>query len=386
MSFNIANLKDGVAGLLQDTNLDSFFNVNGAIERATRTLLQRADIPEASGRQQLTLYSGVYDYLAPTDIFGGSLVDVRPQGISRSPNDYVYKQPVELFDRTKHLLPNGYQVTFETRKGVGISRIATPKTFVKAILDRMDVTTGWTAAGSASGLTEDDTVYYESPASLRFLLTGASTGTLTKAITSTDLSDYEDVGVIFLAIRTPSITNLTSIEVKIGSSASAYNNVSETEGFLGAWTVDDWLLVAFDLAGASQTGTPDFSHIDYVQVSVTHSGTITNFRVGGLWISLPSPHEMLYQTNSIFQHEDLTITNRIQDDNDVILLNEAAYNIFEHEVAYTLALQGGGTSANGVLQTINAALNGVGNKLGLYDLYRADNPSEEVRTVGSYYD
>ena len=140
-------------------------------------------------------------------------------------------------------------------------------------------------------------MFYESPSSLRFTLTGSDTGTLTKAINSIDISDYEDVAVGFLAVRIPdgaTVSDLTSIAVRVGSSETAYDEVSNTTGFIGAWKAGEWLVTAFDFAGVASTGTPDWENIDYLQVRFAHTGTFTNMRVGGFWLSLPSPHEILY--------------------------------------------------------------------------------------------
>ena len=378
--YNVGQLKDSVSGMLQGIDLNSVTNLNKALERAVRTLVSKVDIPEASAKQAITLYSGVYDYLAPTNIFGGAVTDFRPQGVSRNQLDYVYKKPIELFDRTKALIPNGFALTFEHNKGVGIVRIASPKPTPRAELDPMNSTTGWTAAGSASALVADETVFYDSPASLRFTLTGSSTGTLTKAVNQVDISSYEDVAVGFLAIRTPSITNLTNIAVRVGSSDSAYDEVTDTDGFLGAWVVNEYLLVAFDFSGATSTGTPDWNAIDYIQIRIAHTGTITNFYVGGFWLSLPTPCELHYQTSSLFLRSG-ALSKTITDDTDEIILNDAAYLLYEHECAIAIAEQASGGNLDGV------AL-GYKNKLDkdLYPIYRADNPSEEIRQIGSYYD
>ncbi len=378
--FTVGQLKDGLTGLLTGLDLNNVTGLEKALERAARTLVQKADVPEASAKQAITLYDGVFDYTAPTNIFGGALTDFRPQGNSRSQLDYVYKEPVAQFDRTKHSLPNGYKLTFETYLGVPRVRVASPKPTQRIILDKMDVTTGWTAAGSAGSLVTDETVYYESPASLRFTLTGSSTGTLTKAINVVDAEKYEDVCVGFLAIRTPNITNLTNIAVRVGSSASAYDEVTETDGFLGAFVINDWLLVAFDFSGATSTGTPDWTAIDYVQVRIAHTATITNFYVGGFWLALPSPHELHYQTAAIFLAGG-ALSKTITDDNDEIILNDAAYNLYELECAVTVAEQSSGGNLDGV------AL-GYKNKLDreMYPYYRASNPSQQVRETGSYYD
>lgn len=385
MSRTVGNLKDSVSGLLQGATLDNITNLKGALERAARTVIQRVDVPEASGKQSIVLYDKVFDYPAPSTIFGGALVDIRPQGVSRNTWDYVYKKPVELFDRTKHTLPNGYMVTFESNNVTPIMRISQVKAKARAIIDQMNAITGWTASGSASTPVLDETVFYEDPASLRFTLTGSSTGILTKNLTNAlSISSYEDVGVIFLALRVPSATALTSIEVRLGSDASNYNNVTETEGFLGAWTANEWLLVAFDLSGASQTGTPNFSAIDYIQIRFTHTSTMTNVRVGGVFICLPSPHDILFQSAAIFNVNGV-LSNSITSDEDIINLNDAAYTLYEHESALTVAIQSGGKFGQGVVGMLDEILNGKSNDIGLYARYRADNPSEELRSVGSYY-
>lgn len=382
--YTVGNLIDSVAGLLQSTNLNNTTNLFGALERAARTVVQQADVPEASAIQQLTLYDGVYDYAADEGIFGGAVVDLRPQGVTRTPLDYNYKVSIEQFDRTKAILPNGYMLTFEFNQGNPIVRVATPRTTPRTVLDPMNATTDWTAAGSASGLTADTTVFYQAPASLRFLLTGASTGTLTKTLQSpVSIASYENVCVGFLAIWAPSAANLTSISLKVGSSASNYDSVTATAGFLGAWTSGEWLLVAFDFAGATSTGTPDWTAIDYVQVSITTAATETNFRVGGLWLSLPSPSLLYYETAAIFQATGASPARTITTTNDTILFSDPAYLIYEHECALTIAIQNGGSDQSPLVQKLTGILYGQEN--GLYARYRADNPSQELRTVGQWY-
>lgn len=390
----VANLKDSVSGILQGLNLDDVTNLFIGFERTARQLAQKISIPTAMGRQNLVVYDGVIDYPAATDIFGTNIVDLRSQGISRGINDYVYKDNIEDFDRTKNWLPNGAQITFESRKGVDIMRAVSVQSTPKIELDPFTATTGWTLAGTASGLTLDSTVFYQDPGSLRFLLTGAGTGTLTKTISRQDLTNYVGVGVVFLAIRIPStetLANLTSISVKLGSSASAYYSVTATTGFLGAWTLGEWLLVALDLATATTTGSPTITNITYSQISIVTAGTITNFYIGDFWIALPNPMTAIYETASIFMATGQNPSQSIVTVSDTIILNDAAYVIFEHECARTIAFQQGGGMSGGVLATLGGILDGQvsrnGRKVqdGLYDLYRADNPSQKLAQVGSWY-
>jgi len=392
MSFNtVSQLKDSISGQLQGLNLDNVKNLYKALERTARETCVELDIPEASLQSNLILYDGVYDYGELPSIFGSAITDVRPQGVSRSSVNYTYRKPPQDFDREKGFGTTGTEIAFEYKNGTPVTRIYSVLPKSRAILDAMSTTSGWSEGGSASAPVQDSIIYYSAPASLRLTMTGASTGTLTKTISSLDLSEYEDVGVVFLAVRIPdgaSATDITSMTFRVGSSASNYNDVSVTEGFLGTWTVGEWLLIAFDFSTASQTGTPDWSAITYVYLSIAHGATITNLRLGGLWMSYPCPVTAFYQTNAIFMASS-TPSNRITSDNDQVILNEAAYVIFEIKAARTIAKQQGGTIASSFISDIDRQLYGIPgdmNRPGLIPMYKADNPSRELREIGSWYE
>lgn len=384
----VGDLKFSVAGLLQGTNLQRVTNTDGAIERAARTLVQQADIPEASASTAITLYGGVDFYAAPSTIFGTALNLILPQGQVANWLDYNYKVQLDTFSRERYRLPNGYMVTFQYEKGQPLLGVQSPNIKPQVILDPMNATDGWAVAGTASNLAVDSTNYYYPPASLRFTVTGLGTGTLTKTLTNTsDLSIYQGVGVAFLAIQIPSgttATDLATLSLKLGSDSSNYNLVTTSTGFLGSWISNEWLLVAFDFAGASTVGTPDWTAIDYVQVLVGTLATITNFRTGGLFMSLPCPHNIFYQTAAIFKNASTgDVSNTISADSDFIILSDPAYTLLEHESALTIAFQNGGNLAGDSLGYLKERLYSDG---GLYEKYRADNPSSELRTSETYYD
>ncbi len=397
MAFKIiSQLRDSVAGILSGVDLNNVDDVNGCFERAVSTMLQKADVPEASGVQNITLYSGVFDYICNPKIFGTAINDIRPQGIRRNPNNAVFKIDQEDFDRTKsYYYPSGTRSTFQYKNGAPIIRITAPFPKAQVIIDPMNAVgtspNAWVAAGSASSLVADYTDYYQSPASLRFTLTGASAGTLTKTLQNPiSMASYQGVGVAFLAIEIPTgatASNLTSISAKLGSSSTDYDSVSETEGFLGAWVSGEWLIVAFDFSAASTTGTPDWSAIDYVQITLNHAGTFTNFRLGGMWISLPSPAQILYQSAAIFLPAATTTPLvAITALSDEVLLTDPAYNIYLHECALEVLQNTGASDSDAASAKILKKLNGNGSTdIGLYAHYRGDNPSQEIRTTGSWY-
>lgn len=376
----VSQLKDSVSGILTGMNLTNVTGLDEAVQRAVRVLSQKVYIPEASGKENITLYGGVYDYESPDTIFAQNIIDLRPQGNSRTTMDKLTRIRQETFDRQKGILPSGYRVAFENRNGTMIMRVDQARATQSVTLDLLNDTTGWTLAGSGSGLTKDSTVYYQNPSSLRFTVTGSSSATLTKAISSKSISSYEDVGVVFLAIRVPLASSLTSVTLKLGSSATAYNNVTATTSFVGAFQANEWFLIPFDFSTASQTGTPDWSAIDYAQITIAHTATMVNVRVGKLFIGLPSPHEILFGSAAIFS-TSAGLSEDITTDSDTIILNSAAYTLLEFETAREVAGQQGTKGAGQVKLLTEKLENPV---TGLYPNYQKDNPSEKTKTVGRY--
>lgn len=396
MSFySISQLKESVSSILSGIDLNNVSDLYGAFEAADRTLVQQADIPEASGIQNITLYAGVIDYPCDTKIFGTAINDIRPQGVSRWPGDFVFKMFADDFDRNKIWgLQNSTMATFQYNKGTPLIRIVSTYVRQEIILDPMTALNNWTAGGGASGLALDSTVFYQAPASLRFNLgASASPGYISETLQSSlDLNGYQGVGVIFLAVEVPDGDAITSFTVRIGTDSSNYYEVTNTEGFLGAFPSGEWFLVDFDLAGATTVGSPNISNINYLDVITNYNGTAqNNVRMGGLWISLPNLFQILFQSPAIFLSTQGTVSSTITGVDDQIILNEAAYNIYLYECAEEVLRRTGGALADSRMGDLHDKLhgrrarNGTTVEPGLYDIYRGDNPSQELRTAGNWY-
>jgi len=382
----VSNLKDSVSGILSGIDLGTVDNLNGALERAANVLITNAFIPEAKGTQAITLYSGVYDYPCDDRIYGTKIIDVKPVGTDRTVLDFVYKKPGDEFDRTKNRLANGTMVAFDSNDGAPIIQIVSTEVKNKAILDPMNATTGWSISAGGYALAQDISVYYQSPASLRFSVNVGQTAILSKTITSIDLSTYTAIGVIFVPIYTTDATRLTDTLIRIGSDSSNYYEVSNDTGFLGSNASNDFFLMAFDLATATQVGSPDMTKVTYIAVGYESTIGITNVRFGGMWISFPYPCKVIFQSSAIFKAASSTAKTSITDDADEIILNLSAYTLYEFESAIAILEQTGGAATDSTLLNLNRKLNGDGNNIGLYAHYRGDNPSQELRTIGNYYE
>jgi hypothetical protein len=176
------------------------------------------------------------------------------------------------------------------------------------------------------------------------------------------------------------------VGVKFGSDASNYYDVSNTVSTLGAFVAGEFILIPLDLSTATTTGTPDITKITYLQVYINTDGTAqTNVRVGKIFMSLPSPAQILYSSDGIFKVGS-TISRDITTDADEIILNSSAYTIYEYECALSVLQQTGGGASDSTMTKIENILNGNGRVLGLYEHYRSENPSEVLRATGSWYE
>lgn len=393
MRNSVADLKEDVQAILTGIDLDEVPNLYGSFERAVSTFIQKADVPETMIRQPIMLYSGVTFYTPDPRMFGTGVIDIRPQAVNTWAGQ-VYKRPISDFKQLQRRLPYGYTVSFEYQDGDPVMGIIQGKTVPQTNISSMTSVTGWSVGGNASGLTQDNTVYYQAPASSRFNLASAGAqGTLTTSLDNAlDLSSYAGVGVNFLAAYFPDADLITSVELRIGSNSANYLSVTATAGFLGDFTSNLWQLIDFDWAGATTVGTPVLTAMNYVEILTNYTtGTqLNNVRYGGLWISLPSPHEILFYSAAAFREGttgpfSVNISADGQGDENEIIFRDAAYNIYVQEVAREIAKNQGALAGSGMIAEIDMVLEGGGNKLGLYDEYRGDNPSEELRQVGNWY-
>lgn len=390
----VEDLQNNVSAILTGIDLNEVNDLDGCFERAASTLIQQADVPEASGREPFFLYDGVTDYPVPASIFGAALVDLRPQGRNRQPWDTIQKTFIERFDRYKNWnTPSGYIITFEYYQGTPVLRINSNQATQGLTVNGFSSATGFTAAGSASGLAVDSTVYWQQPGSLVFNLAAAgSEGTLTYVPPANQpnisLSSYLATGVAFVPIMLPATGAVTSVKLRIGTNSSNYYEMTATAPFNGPFIANYFQQVAFYLNKATKVGNPVAATSgNYIELLFEYNGTALNgVRVGGLTVSLPSAQEMLFYSGAIFQNGTNAPSTSITAATDTIILGDPAYNLYVRECARGVALQQGGALGSGIIAQLDLELEGDGrNKIGLYQKFKGSNPSEELRTVGNWY-
>lgn len=142
------------------------------------------------------------------------------------------------------------------------------------VFDRADATTGWGVAGGAGNLTLDTTTFKEGTGSLNFDMDGVSTvGTLSKTITSTDISSSK---AVYWWIYVADTTNLTKLAIYLANEPGI-TNYNRFDFPVANLTDAAWNVLKCDLANPDATGgsydntTVDESRLEVTQSSATAS-------------------------------------------------------------------------------------------------------------------
>lgn len=155
----------------------------------------------------------------------------------------------------------------------------------------------WAASGDATNLTIDSVEYSEGSGSLNFDVTAGTSLILTNStLTAKDLTELQNKSHLTLKAWLPTITNFTSIRVRLGSASGAYWEKTETVPAGAQSLVVGENLFAFRWASASETGSPDFSAVDYIQIVITYSSAVTDtdFRIDDIRIGKEVEMELEY--------------------------------------------------------------------------------------------
>lgn len=106
-----------------------------------------------------------------------------------------------------------------------------------------------------------------------------------------DLTDYKDLATWLIDVKFPEITNISSVTLYWGSSSTNYYSVTQTTNYDGsAFSADFLNTLKFTWSGASVTGTPDDTLINYIRIDVNYTGAqadATSFKLDNLRLVRP---------------------------------------------------------------------------------------------------
>lgn len=375
---NITDIKNVLTRKFRGASLDDVQGITNysIFGEAASNLLAEIDPYETVRHGEINLFDKIYDYSPWSDLKGKKLLDLRPQA-NRSILDDFNQTFTEDFDRDKDFQNDQFSVEFD--EGSKVLRIN--KDVANSIaVDDVSSITSWTASGGATNLAVDTILFFENGASLRFDL-GATGGTLTSSLTAVDLSEHENKSSLFRKVFFPDSSIITSVTLRIGSSATDYFSIT---GTIHLGTIRSGVnIYRFDWNGATETGTVDTDNMDYEQLIIVSTSADTDIRIGQLTSKLPVPYEGVYYSNAIFRPASgSTWITQPTAETDILLLETEHQNIFIYECCLLISDD---LQHPSDMEKFRQKLHGFGNTPGLYSKYKKDKPSETIRPQARYY-
>jgi hypothetical protein len=372
-----------VSGNITATNLDLALNM------ALDSFLLEVDVPEAEKTSALTpIFDGVNTYVPPSDMRGDAILGIRPYvGSKNVVNTSLDRNQTAEFDRNLFFEDAEGKYAVEYNQGTKILRL-NPRfdTATNYILNACDSYNGngtWVGTDDAGNVATDTGLFTEGSGSVSFDITAsAGTATLTNdpVATSVDISSaVRGKSYVFADLYLPSSTAFTSLQLRYGSSSSAYYQNSVTTQFTGSAFKQGWNLLGFNWNTATTTGSPSTSAIDYLRFQMAYLvgiGNQTGVHLDNIVLRDGDLYEIKYYTKNVILDDDgTTYKSAFNEDADTLIFNKDGEATFIEYAAGYIAPNAIAPSGQTFAQ----------NATNLIAKYRSRYPSKRKKTVRNWY-
>ncbi len=353
MSYSILDLKNDLEGVLHGTTNNQITNLDGVINRAARQLLLDLDPQETKRTVEFVapIFDTVFDYPIAADVKGNKIIDIFPQ-VQRIPQDVwlqSYNQAFDVYKSNIFSMQNMFTINFNS--SLKTLRVNAPWLNPPIIVNQIDSITNngtWATGGTGSNLTLNNTNFAQGAGSLQFDVTTGTGYIENSTMIAVNLSEVLNQSSFFVWVYIPTGSQLTSVNLRFGSSSSAYYTKTVTQTQQGTAFVNGWNLCQFEWATSSVVGSPDDTAINYARVSlVMTGGTNTACKVNGLNSILGTVLSYSYYSKYLFRNASTgTYQETVLDDADLINLDTESYNLLFNQVAYLATQQQQGLDAS----------------------------------------
>lgn len=277
---------------LSDSDFILFFN------DALNYFYTNLKLPTCQRKWSMIAYPSVTDYALPDD-FIGIIEPQKPSG-QGSPN---FNHTTE---RAFRHWPYGRTTSIAWDREVAyliLNETTGSQTFVNQCDSLTDGGT-WAVSGDGAGLFIDNQTMSQGEGSLAWTTTAAG-GTTTLTCTNlspVDLTNYIKLGKVFVDPGCPdSNTNpLTSVTLKLGSSAGDYYSMTATLRNKGSAILNGFGLVGFDFNSKTTVGVPVDTNIVYAQVILSHGLVGVNgiYHLDNIFLAQGSYYDIPYYSKN----------------------------------------------------------------------------------------
>ena len=383
----LADVKSNLIGTGHGSTLNKVRNIEFLFERAANTMLSHIDPIETERIAALSslVYDKIFNYPLPSDY--KKLIDLYPQAGRGSSDHAIRNQPARFGLRSG---VDNRKLSIESSEGTKFIRInwssRSPKTFNG--MNSLTADGTWTVVGSATGLKAQTLFKVSGNASIEFDLVASGDGIQVLNKSSVlNLTDEDEVADVFAWVYLPSApTSLTAIWGNDLSTAF-WTGVAQTAQADGTAFQVGWNLIKWPWSTATETGTVAPATIDSFRITVAASGALTNIRVDSILFAVGRNFDIKYYSGYPFRSSAGVFLRRPTTDEDSVVFEGTALQIFLMESLKAAAQQIEGEDAVADLDYAKKELNGDPSspdriqRMGLYAKYRTEYPSNAKKPV-----
>lgn len=338
--------------MLHGTTNNQITNLQGVINRAARQLLLDVDPQETKRTVEFVtpIFNTVYDYPIANDVKGNKIIDILPQ-VQRLPRDIWTQAYNQAFDVAKqNIYSSADMFTMDFNTGLKTVRVNSPFLNPPVIINQVEAvaTNGtWATGGTASNLSVNNTNWVQGAGSLQFDITTGAGWIENSTMTAVNLAQVVNQAYLFVNTYVPIGANLTSVELRFGSSSANYYKMTVTQNQQALAFVNGWNLDQFIWANMTVVGTPNAAAITYARITLNVTATMTGCLVNGLNSILGTILSYEYYSKYLFRD---ALTGAFQetttDNSDLINLDTDSYNLLVYLVTYFAVQQQQGLDAD----------------------------------------
>lgn len=350
---------------------------NDIVNRAVRQVISDVDLRSCKRTASLSprLFTGIYDYAAPSDLKRRAIIDVYPQGQRTDSLEYNLVMPEE-FERSRE----GNTITVDDSDIVKKLRISANISDNTLVIGELDTVGSWTALSGTTNLVATSDNYIHGVGGLSWDIDGTSSATAgitNYSITNFDWTIYRQHSA-FLWQYIPNKDNITNFILKIGDPTNYITTTITTQSD-GTAFKNGWNLLRWDLSNAVETGTIDTTTGSYASIVMTKA--LTKINVSGfisdyLVLKKGQIHQVSYYSKYGWQNAAGTYIEESTDDSDYIVADTDEINMFIFK---------GTEYAAGEVDEEKIEAKSMKRYEAAVDKYTLENPSEAKLITSTYY-
>lgn len=345
--------------LLYFTRANKYFNTN-------------YKMPTTQRYQDLLLFNGVNEYPLNSDCIGIGMLErpyaeLSPRFDHTSPKEFV------------HYI-HGNLTAFKFNKETMFLNV-NYASGVKAMLHNCDTYDGngtWAVSGDGSAIATDKQYVAEGEGSTRATVTGATGTTVftNSTMSGVDITDYLINSYAFIDLFNPNDLQITSIQLRLGSDASNYYQMTATTRFNGGNILQGFGLIGFDMSSKTTSGTP--GTISYIRIAITHNVAASGqMRIDNIFISQATYFRLPYYSKFNVKTSGGTYQEKVTDISDTMLCPHEATEAYTFKVMEFCAVE--------KLKDVNLANYAQSQLAPIESDLRAKFPKGEARTATNRY-